>query len=255
MRLIQNFSTRITDKPTLVFTAVHAMKRFPNDYAVRAAALCTLGYRVLDHEVNDPEIVAFFDQEAIRLLEEQPAIARGLLLRWHTSVRLIAGYLSYQKGNREAAIVHFDNIAGWFLDLPKWPQALTNVLLGVYISGYLLMESGRRQEAVARWAQAEAILRFGSTFSEFMNYYAYGELENAVKVARDCHMARLVVQEGGPLHNTTLAPDGIGLDPRTVPGPIGRLSAEYRERTNEMDPLAEFKGVRVRKELKDPTCH
>ena len=243
-RLIQTPSTRLKDSTTLVYASMHILRRFPDEFAIRAAAICVIGYRLLEGTVIDNEIAELFEGESTRLLKLTPDLARGLFLRWHTSLRLIAGYYSYRKGDKTSARRHFDAIPKFAVDLEYWPQALTNILLGVYISGFLAFEPEHADAAIERWESAEGILRHGAAVSQFKNYYAYGELVNAVQVARECRIAAMVARNGGPLHDVSVAPDGLGLDPRTVPGPIGTLEAQYRAVTGEDDLIAKFRGIR-----------
>jgi hypothetical protein len=230
MRLIQTPSTRLRDPETLVFASLHALKRSPNDYAIGCAALCVIGYRLLDKEVVDDEIRNAFDEHGKNFVEMRPAIPFGLYLRWHTSLRLILGYLAYQAGNLEAARIHFERIIDFTADIATWPQSLTNILLGVFISGYLSDQSGNTAQAIQTWGRAEGILRYGAGVAQFQNFYAYGELGNAVRVAQECYVAMTAAKEGGVIRNVALAPEGRQIDLRQVPSPIGRLAAEHNAR-------------------------
>jgi hypothetical protein len=244
VRLIQGPSTRVKNKQTLLYASVHGLQRFRDDFPICAGAVCVIGYRILDHEVTDTDVIGIFNTEIDRLLSAKPNIPKGLFLRWHTSLQLIAGYLAYQQGDRTRAQQHFAGILALLPDQPSWPTATSNILIGIYASGYLLMEERKPADAISLWRKADGVLRLGLGLANFENYYAYGELTNALNIARECDMAIRVVEAGGPLHDARLAPDGLGLDPRTMPGPLGRISEEYRTLTGETDPLAAFKGLR-----------
>jgi hypothetical protein len=230
IRLIQSPSTRLPDPQTLAYAAYHCVRSLPPDFAIRAAALCVVGYRLLNHEIEDPALVQFFENESQGLLAETPKVSRGLFLRWHTSVRLIAGYLAFQAGREAEAVEHFGVIPNFATDLTEWPQALTNVLLGLFITGYLRYRAGRVDMAIQQWSRGEAIFRFGSSISEFQNFYAYGEVGNALRVVQECYVAMQVVHGRGPITNPSLAPPGTDIDLRRLPSPFAKLVDEVKRR-------------------------
>ena len=230
IRLIQSPSTRLPDPETLAYAAYHCVRRLPPDFTVQAAALCVIGYRLLNHEVDDPALRRFFESESRDLLAETPRIPRGLFLRWHTSVRLIAGYLDFQAGREAAATEHFAVIPGFAADLTEWPQALTNILLGLFITGYLRYRAGQRDAAIEEWSRGEGIFRFGSSIAEFQNFYAYGEVGNALRVVQECYVAIQVVQGHGPISNPSLAPPGTNIDLRRLPSPFAKLIDQAKQR-------------------------
>ncbi|WP_419727965.1 hypothetical protein [Lichenicola sp.] len=222
-RMVQTPSTRIGDTNVLVHLALHVLSRNQDNYVLGAAAICVLGYRLLDGNSEAERQRAVILDEMKRLLSENPRIDRGLFIRWHTSLRLIAGYLAYQAGADVDAFNQFKDIGSFAIELKRWPQALTNILIGVVITGYLLYERGDTSAAVERWQAAEDLLRYGASVAEFQNSYAYGELGNAVRVAQFAHIAALCAVQGGLLNDASLAPLGTRLDIREVPGPMGNL--------------------------------
>ena len=237
IRLIQSPSTRLPDPQTLAYAAYHCVRRLPPDFAIRAAALCVVGYRLLNHDVEDPALRQFFASESQELLAETPKVARGLFLRWHTSVRLIAGYLDFQAGRETEAAEHFAVIPNFATDLTEWPQALTNVLLGLFITGYLRYRAGQKETAIQEWSRGEAIFRFGSSIAEFQNFYAYGEVANALRVVQECYVAIQVVRGRGPITSASLAPPGMDIDLRRLPSPFAKLMDEAKSR-NRVPALA-----------------
>ena len=230
IRLIQSPSTRLADPTTLAYAALHCMRRLPPDFTIKAAALCVIGYRLLNREIDDPALSAVFATASQELLAERPAIARGLFLRWHTSVRLLAGYIAFQAGHEAEALEHFATVPSFAADLTEWPQALTNILLGLFITGYLRYRSGQVDAALEDWSRGEAIFRFGASISEFQNYYAYGEVGNALRVVQECYVAIQVVRGGGPITNPSLAPPGMDIDLRRLPSPFAKLVDEVKAR-------------------------
>jgi hypothetical protein len=153
-------------------------------------------------------------------------------LRWHTSVRLIAGYLAFQNGKDEDALRHFTAILPFLGDLSYWPQSLTNLLLGLFLTGYFTFLAGDKEAAIEHWSRAPTVFRFGCSIAEFQNYYAYGEVGNALRVVQECYVAAQVVKGGGPITNASLAPVGRSLDLRQLPCPIARLAKEREEKAS-----------------------
>jgi hypothetical protein len=226
MRLIQTPSTRLSDAQTLAYVSAHCLNRLPGDYSIRAAALCVIGYRILNGEVSDSSLEELFWVSTKVLLSETPQIERGLFARWHTSVRLIAGYLAFQAKKDDEAIIHFEAVTNFFIDLPHWPQLLTNVLLGFFISGYLRNQNGEQSEALLHWSKGADIFRFGCSIAQFQNYYAYGELGNALRVVTECYTGMQVIKGNGPINNPAIAPLGLDIDLAKLPSPLGRLVSQ-----------------------------
>ena len=230
-RLVQTPSTRISDTTTIIHLAFHALARSTENYVLGAAAACVLGYRLLEGEALAEQRREVIMAAIHRLLDENAeTIPRGLFLRWHTSLRLVAGYLAYQSGQDAEALAHFGDIVNYFLDLKKWPQALTNILIGIAIAGYLLYERGASVKAIDTWSRAEDVLRYGASVAEFQNFYAYGELSNAVQVAKFSHTAALCARHGGILNDPAIAPLNTAIDIRMIVGPFSRLAGERRRR-------------------------
>jgi hypothetical protein len=228
-RLVQTPSTRISDTATITHLALHALARSQDSYVLSAASACILGYRLLEGEESAQHRRDFIMSEILRILGETPSIQRGLFVRWHTSLRLIAGYLCFQDARDADALVHFSAIFNYFIDLKRWPQALTNILIGVSISGYLLYEAGEVAKAIDTWSKAEDVLRYGASVAEFQNFYAYGELGNAVQVAQFCHTAVFCAEKGGVLNDPSIAPLNTTIDVNKIIGPFSRLVAIRRK--------------------------
>ena len=124
MRLIQTPSTRIKDPELLAYAWIHAMSRFSGDYAICCAALCVIGYRILNKEINISDLDLFFKEQAKRFIDIKPNIPFGLYLRWHSSLRLIMGYLAYQSNDLEEVRIHFEKISEFESELKSWPTFL-----------------------------------------------------------------------------------------------------------------------------------
>ena len=102
----------------------------------------------------------------------------------------------------------FTAIVPFIADLSEWPQSLTNLLLGLFLTGYFNFLTGNKEAAIEHWSRAPEIFRYGCSIAEFQNYYAYGEVGNALRVVQECYVAAQVVKGGGPITNVSLAPAG-----------------------------------------------
>jgi len=222
MRLVQSPIERLKNPNLLFYISYHAFDRFPNDFGPQAAMLCTMGYRLLEGmAVPDAAIQKFWDR-VHNLLKVRPALPhapRGLWLRWHTSVRLVAGYLAFRNKDTVAAGNYFNGIGDFAFDLAHWPSSLTNVLIGIFLAGWMHYERGEFPEAAQTWRRAEGVLRYGGATALLTNFYAYGELGNAVKVAQETFVGLLQAENGGkPLNDPRLVPAGYEFDIRHLPG-------------------------------------
>lgn len=219
LRAIQSPTERLRDPQILFYTSLHGLSRFRDDFAARSAAICTMGYRMNEGLEVPPAARQAFWEEVETLLGSTPDVPRGLWLRWHTSVRLIAGYAAYRQGSEALAAEHFSRVADFAFELNHWPTALTNVLIGIFLSGWT--RYGRREwaEASREWRRAEGVLRLGASIAQFQNYYGFGELQNAVKVAQECFVGvQQAERQGAPINDTRLVMADYQVDVRHLPG-------------------------------------
>lgn len=219
LRAIQSPTERLKDPQILFYTAMHGLSRFGDDFAARSAATCTMGYR-MNEGLAVPDVArATFWAEVEALLQSKPDVPRGLWLRWHTSVRLVAGYAAYRQGDTALAAEHFSRVADFAFELSHWPTALTNVLIGIFLSGWARYERQLWSDAAKEWRRAEGVLRLGSSIAQFNNYYGFGELQNAVRVAQECFVGVLQAEcEGKAINNGHFAPIDYQVDVRHLTG-------------------------------------
>lgn len=219
LKAIQSPIERLKDPQMLFYTALHGLSRFQDDFAARSAAICTMGYRMNEGIDAPSEARTLFWAEVGSLLQGRPNISRGLWLRWHTSVRLVAGYTAYRERKPEHASEHFARVADLAFELSHWPTALTNVLIGIFLSGWSLYERQLWEAAGTEWRKAEGVLRLGAAISQFQNYYAFGELANAVKVAQECFVGSMQAErQGAPIDDPRYVTVGYQVDVRHLAG-------------------------------------
>jgi hypothetical protein len=223
-RLIQGPATRIGDEATILYGAVHALGRFPNDYGVRAGCLCVIGYRLIHRFPCEPEVLALFDAEAAKLLASPTRLPQGPSMRWIISVRLIVAYVEIWRGDTVAAEQQLREITYWGGQMAAWPSSLTNILLAQYGLGYLALQRGDSTVASDMFGAAESLFRYGSAVAEFRNVYSYGELGNALTVARECAIGQRIARSGKDvIHDPSIATPGTRLVPKILPAPLGWL--------------------------------
>jgi len=219
LRLVQSPTERLKDPNLLFYTSYHSLSRFPGDFAAHSAATCVMGYRLIEGLVVPSSAREKFWERVDYLLRAEPAVPRGLWLRWHTSTRLVAGYLAFHEKNTQKAAEYFDGIGDFAFELSYWPAALTNVLIGIFLAGWIHYERGEFAEAAQAWKRAEGVLRYGSAISQLPNFYAYGELTNAIKVAQECYIGCIQAENGGKsVEDARIVPAGYQLDIRHLPG-------------------------------------
>lgn len=206
-RLIQQPSTRITDPDTLAYAALHAAERFSansnlhvniyDSYVSRSSAACVLGYRLLETEQPNAELLSRFEQLARELAEDTPSIQRGVYLRWNISLRLISAYWAIRKKDFELANTHLREIYLFASELDQWPSAVSNILIAIFLLGFLAFHSGDKDTAIEWWSQAESVQKNGMSVALLTNFYAYEELRNAITIAQECFVGCLIAKGNG----------------------------------------------------------
>lgn len=217
---VQSPSDRLKNSNLLFYISLFGLERFADDFAARSAAICVMAYRIMEGVSISPEVRKMFWQEIDTILSEDAKVPRGLWLRWHISVRLAAGYLAFRDKDTAKSASLFSGIGDFAFELSQWPSALTNVLIGIFLAGWVKYERKEYASAVQDWRRAEGVLRYGATIAQLTNSYAYGELANAIRVAQECYIGCRQAENGGtPISDPRIAPAGYELDIAHLPGP------------------------------------
>jgi hypothetical protein len=219
LKLVQSPTERLKSANLLFYVSYHGVRRLLGDFAAQSAGTCVMGYRIIDGlVVPDAARKAFWDSVE-QLLVAKPNVPRGLWLRWHTSVRLVAGYVAFREKDTERSASYFDGIGDFAFELAHWPAALTNILIGIFLAGWVRYERGEFVDANQSWRRAEGVLRYGAALSQLPNFYAYGEFANAIRVAQECYIGCQQAENGGaPVHDVRIIPSGYELDIRHLSG-------------------------------------
>jgi len=232
-RLIQTPASRIRDESTLLYAAIHVARRMPGEYAILAGAICVVGYRLLHNFKCEADIEGLLDDWIQRFSLLKSPLPPGTTMRWQISVHILAAYMALKRRDLTRAEKHLLAISEKGAQLELWPSQLTNILLSFYGLGYLAHGRGASQAATAFWEKGETIFRSGCALAKFPNYYSYGELGNALAVARECHLGRFVIDAGGVIRNVNIAATGTKLDPKRLPAPLGWLLPPLKDLSKE----------------------
>lgn len=180
--LFQNPAFRKTSPIQQAFGAARALRIAPlgSNYWLAAAVVAI--YRHIEHN-------AFARTEVETLLREWREIqastrksARGLDLRWATSMHLAAGYAYLAWGSLTEARDEFLAIAEYGDRIETWPQFLTNLGIGRIFAVFLTVYLGRRDQALEFMSGTEEMFCRGVAPLRIWNFHMYEELRGAVRV-------------------------------------------------------------------------
>jgi len=219
LRSVQSPTERLKNSSFLFYVSYFGLSRFADDFAARSAALCVMAYRIMEGVAVPQEGIDTFWAEVEKIIAERPNVPRGLWIRWHISVRLAAGYLAFRHKDTSRSATFFGGISEFAFELSHWPTATTNVLIGIFLAGWVRYQRGEFEAAAHEWRRADGVLRYGATLTNFSNFYAYGELENAIRVAQECYIGVMQAENGGkPVDDARIIPAGYQLDISHLPG-------------------------------------
>ncbi len=221
-RLVQSPATRMPDMFHNVMLAYYALYKFPRDFAVCGGALCVIGYRLLEGAPPLPPVMTeVFNGHADRVRNWKEG-RQGLALRWLNSICLVEAYLAYQRNDDEVALQRFAEMISRHRDLQFWPSAATNILIAIFVSGFIKFTTNDLDSAERFWSMAEDVMRRGVMFALLNNAFAYSELVNAVNVARQCYIGLTMIAEWrrrGILGSEDTGQLALG----DISGPFGKL--------------------------------
>ncbi len=185
-RYFQNPAFRISNLAAIAWASRRAIAVFPDDIVCFMSAYCIMIYRHIESD--------YFTAEEIRELlpkwrEVEAAVARpirGERYRWVISVKLALGYFFMIAKDFVTAGKNFNDIADMEEEMPSWPQASTNILIGVFMAAWLEYRAKNEAKAIARLERAYPILRTGVTHLPIWSKHHFAELENSLRIAREC---------------------------------------------------------------------
>jgi hypothetical protein len=182
----QNPAFRIANLAVIAWAARRAIQIFPDDIVCFMSAYCIMIYRHIESGyVSAEEILRLVPRwEALERSLTQPV--RGERYRWVISVKLGLGYFFLIRKNFELAERNFSDIADMEEQMASWPQASTNILIGVFMAAWLDYRKANEVAAVERLARAYGILRTGVTHLPIWSKHHFSELENSLRIAREC---------------------------------------------------------------------
>jgi hypothetical protein len=187
--LIQDPSSRIKDKASLVYFSRWFLHRYREEFTFAASCYCTIGYRLMETKSLDRlrELV----DDCQYLFSMNIDLSKRFDFRWQVSLSLFCGYAELIGGDMSAASIHFDRIFASMNGLAHTPQMVTNTLKAILLLGFIA-ESAEPSAGIKYWAKAVEAIRLASGAWEYENYYSFSELAQSVLLARECKAAALL---------------------------------------------------------------
>lgn len=205
---IQVPSTRIKNDELIAYASYHCFNRFNSDYVVKSGALCVIGYRLLSGDDKKiKQLANFFEDAIVEVADEVPNVSQGVYLRWHTSLRLLQGYYCLAKSDLEGAYKSFSEVRNHWHLLEKWPSAISNLLIAALFAGLIAKKIGRSELAKNEWSGAPELMLSAVGAAKTPNYYAFEEIINAVKIAREIKVGLLALPADS-IENPEIGPPG-----------------------------------------------
>lgn len=253
---VQSNTARMSDAEAARFCARRLLRREKAEFAVRCAALCVLGYRIL--EVADPQDSdldeLWAEAEATLLIPQEGEAA----VRWRSSVSMMLTYIAILQ--RDPA--RSERMLGITL---TYRGSLSRLLSPNYARSEVLLAAqrlaqGAKEAALDLLLDVETVFRAGVQGSSVelpgRGYYPYTEVQAALRVVRMAYQMRqraeraadrkamlLVAQdpgfkamssimrllvEGGHLAGWLQAATGLPPGPAPLETPQRRFTAEAR---------------------------
>ncbi|WBV44761.1 hypothetical protein [Pseudoroseomonas cervicalis] len=187
---VQSNTARMQDAEAVRFCARRLLRREKADFAVRCAALCVLGYRIV--ELTDPadgdldELWA--EAEATLLIPQEGEAA----VRWRSSVSMMLTYIAILQRDADRS----ERMLGITL---KYRNSLSRLLSPNYARSEVLLAAqrlaqGAKEEALDLLQDVETVFRAGVQGSSVelpgRGYYPYTEVQAALRVVRMAYQMR-----------------------------------------------------------------
>jgi len=182
----QNPAFRIKSPLMQAYGAARALRVAGDNLAFSLAGAILAIYRCIEDDVfprAEAELLIKKWNDQAPPLDEN---ATGLMMRWATSMHLAAGYAHLAWGQYEEARVEFTAISRYAGRIKTWPQAVTNIAIGIFIGAWLEWRNGNIDAAKAVLAPAPSLLQEGVGVLKIWNWHMYEELRGAVNISQMC---------------------------------------------------------------------
>ena len=182
----QNPAFRIRNTAVIAWASRRALGLFGDDADFFMSALCVLVYRHLESGFFTAQDIVALSEDWKRREATLPKPYKGERLRWVISVKLALAYFYMVQGDTLIASDNFRDISQLDEHLATWPQASTNLLIGVFMAAWFEYREGDLSSAIARLGKAYTIFKNGVTFLPIWSKHHFSELENSLRIAGEC---------------------------------------------------------------------
>jgi hypothetical protein len=184
--LFQNPAFRAASPALQAYGAVRAMRIAGPRHEFWLAGAVVAIYRMLEHDAVPRAAVERAIGRWKRMQAGRRTSARGLALRWATSMHLAAGYAHLAWGDLAAARDEFLAMSDYTPRLATWPQCLTNLGIGRFLAAWLTLRLDDAERAAAILEGTEAMFPAGVAPLRIWNFHMYEELRGALKIWQYC---------------------------------------------------------------------
>jgi hypothetical protein len=181
--LIQDPSSRIKDKDTLLYYARWFLHRNRDNFTLACSCYCTIGYRLIEAKSLDE--LRTLVQDCQYLFDKDIDLGKRFDFRWYVSLSLLCGYAELILGDVATAAQYFDRIVNAMENISHTPQMVTNTLKAILLAGFIA-ENGGPAAGIRYWSKANEALKMATGVWEYENYYSYSELAQSVLLSREC---------------------------------------------------------------------
>jgi len=223
--LFQNPAFRSAPPELQAYGAARAMSIAGDDLNLWLAGAVVGTYRYLDQGAFRREELERAILHWKRIQPVQRATARGLALRWATSMHLAAGYAHLAWGDLAAARDEFLAMSDYTPRMATWPQCLTNLGIGRCLAAFLTIRLGERERALGILDGVEDMFPLGVGSLKIWNFHMFEELRGALKVWQYNFVLKKFLQGGHPDH---VLPASFSFRLRDVSAVLNGLIASNR---------------------------
>ncbi|MCQ4162175.1 hypothetical protein NON00_19885 [Roseomonas sp. GC11] len=187
---VQSNTARMDDTEAARFCCRRLLRNEREDLSARSAALCVLGYRILELGDSTDSDIAELCEEVEPTLAERDESENGI--RWRTSVTMMMSYISM--------LQHDPLQAEEMLKITlSYRSSASRLLSPNYARAELLMASlklaqGRKEDALDLLSDVETVFRSGVRGSAVeiagRGYYQYTEIQASLRVVRMAFLLR-----------------------------------------------------------------
>jgi len=182
----QNPAFRVKNGAVVAWAAQRALTLFENDIDLFMSAFCVMIYRHLENGFFSASEILKLSETWERLEATIPSPIKGERLRWVISVKLALGYFFMVRRDQAKAAGNFTAITLLDEHLASWPQASTNILIGVFMAAWFDYRAGDTATAIVRLGKAYTVFKNGVTYLPVWSKHHFSELDNSLRIAGEC---------------------------------------------------------------------